>query len=217
MLKKRRSIRPVIIFIIIVLLTSGFIFFDQRVRPTVQSIAEIESKQMAIGAINTAVRAEITKNNINYNDFITWQKDNQGRVAVMQANTVRVNQMQADIALHVQKQLRELEGEIIPVPLGQVLGTYLLAHRGPKFNVKIMPFGTVDVHINDMFEQAGINQTRHKIYLDFTTTVRLVIPLGVGETEIATQVPVVESVIIGDVPQVVADFSGGVFGGLNNK
>lgn len=217
MFKRKRPVKLVIVLIIITLLVGSFIFFDRRVRPTVRTIAEVQATQMAIDAINTAVRSEVTGSNISYKDFITWQKDNNGRVAVMQANTVRVNQMQADIALEVQKRLQELEGKTIPVPLGQVLGSYLLAHWGPKFNVGIMPIGTVDVQVNDKFEHAGINQTRHKIYLDFTTMVRLAIPLGSGEVKVATQVPVTEGIIVGEVPRVVADFSGSIFGNMSGK
>ncbi|MTI83876.1 MAG: sporulation protein YunB [Firmicutes bacterium] len=213
MFKQRRPVKRILVVTIIFsLLLGGFLFLDRRVRPTVHTIAEVKATQMAVDAIQTAVRSEISQNNINYQDFISWQKDNQGRVAVMQANTVRVNQMQADMALEVLSKLQQLEGEVIAVPLGQILGSYILAHWGPRVPVRIMPIGTVDVQIDDSFTHAGINQTRHKIYLDFTTMVKIAIPLGGGEVKVATQVPVAESVIVGEVPEVVADFSGGIFG-----
>lgn len=212
MFNRKRPVKIIIISVIIVFLVGGFLFIDRRVRPAVQTIAEVEVTQMAVDAIHKAVRSELAQQNISYQDFISWQKDNQGRIAVMQANTVRVNQMQAGVALEVQRRLQKLEEKNISVPLGQTLGSYILAHWGPKIKVKVMPIGTVDVQVDDRFEHAGINQTRHKIYLDFTTMVRIAIPLGSGEVKVATQVPVAESVIVGDVPAVVADFSGGIFG-----
>lgn len=218
MFKQPRPIKKIIItLMVIALLISGFLFLDRRVRPAVYSIAEVEVTQMAVDAINRAVRSEIAESNISYQDFITWQKDNQGRVAVMQANMVRVNQVQADMALEVQRRLQELQGETISVPLGQILGSFILAHWGPKINVRITPIGAVDVQIDDKFEHAGINQTRHKIYLDFTTMVRIWIPLESAEVKVATRVPVAESIIVGDVPQVVADFSGSIFGNLTGR
>lgn len=214
MFKQKRPGKKIFIFLIILtLITGSYLFVDMRVRPTVYAIAEVEATQMAVDAINRAVRSEMTESGVNYRDFITWQKDNLGRVAVMQANTVRVNQMQADVALEVQKRLQNLSNKTIAVPLGQVLGSFWLAHWGPGINVKIMPIGTVDVQVDDSFEQAGINQTRHKIYFNFTTMVRIAVPLGSGEVKVATRVPVAESIIVGEVPQVVADFSGGIFGG----
>ncbi len=210
--RKRPAKKILAVMLIITLLLGCFLFLDRRVRPTVRTIAGVEVKQMAVDAIHNAVREEIARQEIDYQDFISWQKDDRGRVAVMQANTVRVNQMQADVALEVQRRLQDLEGKVIPVPLGQILGSYILAHWGPRIPVRIMPLGTVDVQIDDTFSHAGINQTRHKIYLGFTTMVKIAIPLGTSEVEVATQVPVAESIIVGEVPQVVADFSGGIFG-----
>ena len=51
------------------------------------------------------------------------------------------------------------------------------------------------------FESAGINQTRHKIYLSLRTTVRLVIPSGARQVSLGSQVLIAESIIVGEVPQ----------------
>lgn len=210
---KRPFKKTTLLLIVLLILIGSFIIFDQKVRPTVESIAEVKVNQVAIEAINSAVRNQLASENISYEDFIIWQKDNHGRIAFMQANTVKINQMQADMALKVQGSLKQIENEIILIPIGQAIGSYILAHMGPNINVKIMPIGTVNVRVDDVFEHAGINQTRHKIYLGFTTMVRIAIPLGSAEVEVATQVPVTESIIVGDVPNFVADLSGGIFGG----
>ena len=42
----------------------------------------------------------------------------------------------------------------------------MLAGRGPDIPIVIVPVGTVESRVYDVFEQAGINQTRHKIYLE---------------------------------------------------
>ena len=51
------------------------------------------------------------------------------------------------------------------------------------------------------FESAGINQTRHKIYLSLQTSVRLVIPSGARQVLLQSQVLIAESIIVGEVPQ----------------
>src|SRR5690554_3288816 len=124
MFKPKRPFKKITgILITFIMLIGCFVIFDQRVRPTVQSIAEVKVNQIAIEAINSAVRNQLSSNDISYEDFITWQKDNQGRVAFMQANTVKINQMQADMALEVQGSLKQIENEIILVPIGQALGS----------------------------------------------------------------------------------------------
>jgi sporulation protein YunB len=216
--KRRKPHRKVLAVFLLLLLASGlFVFVDRRVRPTLFSIAEVEVTQMAVDAINKTVQKEVSRKNINYQDFITVHRDYNGRVALMQANTVQINRMAADITLNVQQRLRDLQGKQISIPLGQVLGSYILADMGPYIRVGIHPMGTVSVNVIDRFEQAGINQTRHKVYLDFTTMVRVVVPLYSGEVKIATKVPVAESIIVGDVPEAVINFSGGILGVDNLK
>lgn len=211
MFKRRRPYRKIAAICLVLFLIMGvFIFLDRRVRPTLFSIAEVEVTQMAIEAINKTVQEEVTQNDINYQDFITVHRDYNGRVALMQANTVRINQLAADITLDVQDELRALEGKKVSVPLGQILGSYILSGIGPRVNIRIHPMGTVHVDVVDKFEHAGINQTRHKIYFNFDTMVRVVIPIYSGEVEVATKVLVAESIIVGDVPEAVINFPGGL-------
>ena len=51
------------------------------------------------------------------------------------------------------------------------------------------------------FEDAGINQTRHKIYLILNATVRILIGNAAQTVVISSQVLISETIIIGDVPQ----------------
>ncbi len=214
MFEKRRPLRKFCGLVLVLVLLSGVYFLlDRRVRPTLFSIAEVEVTQMAVDVINQTVQREVSRKNIDYRDFIAVHRDNSGRVALMQANTVKINKMAADITLGVQHRLRQLDGKQIYVPLGQVLGSYIFADMGPNINIAIHPMGTVKVNVIDRFEQAGINQTRHKIYLDFNTMVRVVIPLSSGEVKVATKVPVAESIIVGDVPEAVINLPGGILGG----
>ncbi|MEG3070366.1 MAG: sporulation protein YunB [Candidatus Syntrophopropionicum ammoniitolerans] len=87
-----------------------------------------------------------------------------------------------------------------------------MANLGPRLKYNIMPAGTVRVNVVDKFETAGINQTRHAIYLNFDTNVRIVIPFKGGEAVIAMQVPLVESIIVGGVPSTFVSVQGGILG-----
>ena len=67
--------------------------------------------------------------------------------------------------------------------------------------MKIQLYGNVSANLRSSFEGAGINQTRHKIYLSLRTTVRLVIPSGARQVSLGSQVLIAESIIVGEVPQ----------------
>lgn len=213
MFKRRRPYRRwLAIFVALALVGLVYLFFDLRVRPTLLAVAEVQVTRMAVETINQTVQQEVSRNDIEYQDFITVHRDYNGRVALMQANTVRINKLAADITLDVQQRLRGLESEQVAVPFGQIMGSRIFADLGPRINVRVYPMGVVNVDVLDRFEQAGINQTRHKIYLDFTTMVRVVVPLYSGEVEVATKVPVAESIIVGDVPEAVINLPGGILG-----
>ena len=51
------------------------------------------------------------------------------------------------------------------------------------------------------FEACGINQTRHKVYLKVTASIRIVIPTGVKTTQVSANMLVAESIIVGGVPE----------------
>jgi len=189
------------------------ILIDITLRRTFFSIAEVKAVQLATEAVQKTLQEEISNQNLQYQDFISIHKDNQGRVAMMQANTVKVNRVAASTTLALQKTLEELRWQTFSIPLGQVLGIPMLATYGPKLSYHVMPVGTVRVNIVDKFESAGINQTRHTIYLSFDTSVRIVVPSKSGDAVVATQVPLAESIIVGIVPNTFVNVPGNIFGG----
>ena len=61
--------------------------------------------------------------------------------------------------------------------------------------------GTVKTAFVTEFESAGINQTRHKISLEATASVRIVLPSGARTVSVRASALMAESILIGDVPQ----------------
>jgi sporulation protein YunB len=94
--------------------------------------------------------------------------------------------------------------------LGQVFGIKTLASYGPVLPIKIIPVGVVESSIKDQFDSVGINQIRHKILIRIKTTVKMVVPLVKEEIVVNTDVPLTETIIMGEVP----DFYLGVGGKL---
>lgn len=212
--RKKRRIVPLkiprknfsLIFILFILcLVVGFLFADQRLRPTIQAKAEAHARVLATTTINQAIQEKIAKN-IHYEDLISVKVDNRGRVVLMQPNTGEINRLASDATIAVQ-QLMKNTRNTIHIPLGQLLGSQILAGRGPDIPITIVPVGTVESRVHDVFEQAGINQTRHKIHLAVQTTVRIVVPLLQSNVQIKAEVPLTEAIIMGEVPQVY--FGGG--------
>lgn len=200
-----------IVFINIIVI--GLILLaDLTLRQTFFNIAEIKAVQLATEAANEALQQKVADENLQYQDFVLIHKDSEGHIVLMQANTIKVNQFASATTLAIQKALEDLRWQSFGIPVGQILGAPLLANLGPRLKYNIMPAGTVRVNVVDKFETAGINQTRHAIYLNFDTNVRIVIPFKGGEAVIAMQVPLVESIIVGGVPSTFVSVQGGILG-----
>ncbi|NLU40897.1 MAG: sporulation protein YunB [Firmicutes bacterium] len=203
--RRRRAVRAwnIETVILVALLVFGTALFviDVRLRPTILAYAEARALTIATDAINSAVNDKIAIS-IKYEDLIDYRQDNQGRIVAMRLNTGEINRLASQTTIQVQSTLRSISEDRIRIPLGQALGSQILANYGPWITVRIKPLGTVQSTVVDKFEQAGINQSRHKIYLEVTATIQVVIPLVSSTVVVTSEVPIAENIILGEVPEV---------------
>lgn len=186
---------------IFVLLIYSFTIFDRNVKPTLLALTEIKAKSIATQAINQAVQDEI-KDDMKYEDLIKVSYNNDGKVSIIQANTILMNQIASEIALGVKDNIKKISNiSEIKIPLGNTINSQILSQYGPKITVKIVPKGSVKVDFATEFEESGINQTIHRVYLTINVSVRIIVPLAADTANISSTVPIAETIIVGDVPQ----------------
>ncbi len=200
--KPRRLYWRVLVVILIPVLL--FIWMDHNLRPVILSMAEARARVMAVQAMNDAV-FQVMRTGGVYSDLMDVVMDSSGRVSMMQANTARMNEMATQTVLAVQNNLENIASSGIGIPLGSATGIKLLAGSGPTIHVDVVPVGAVSTEFVSEFSSAGINQTRHRIYLQVNTTVQMVIPTGTKTAAVSAHVPVAESIIVGDVPNSFVD------------
>ncbi|BBB92853.1 MAG TPA: sporulation protein YunB [Methylomusa anaerophila] len=205
--RKRRTIP--LIPLIIILISGILVFFfwraETHLKPTLMAIAETRATLIATQSINDVINDKVSVS-IDPKTLVNVSVDEHGRVVLIQPNTMEFNKLAADTTIKVQESLKNIAEEKIRIPIGQVLGSQLLASMGPKITVTIIPIGTVQVKVVDKFEQAGINQTRHMVYLLATTEIRIVVPLVSKSVSVNTQVPIAEYVVVGEVPNTYVQF-----------
>ena len=126
---------------------------------------------------------------------------------MVQSNTILMNQIASDVAIQIQNELKKAKTTTSYIPIGTALGSPILAKYGPQVKVSIEPIGTVNVNFSTKFEDAGITQTRHRIYLEVKAQVNVVIPLSTEPKEVKAHVPICETILIGEVPQSYVDTS----------
>jgi len=181
--------------------------FDGNLTRVVLSLADARARSLAVQVLNAAVEETISSG-VSYDQLMNVTTGPDGAVRLIQANTAEMNRLASRVTLLAQKKLEELEDQTISVPLGSALGLTIFAGSGPKIPVQILPVGAVTPRFDTEFQTAGINQTRHKLLLTLTATVRLVIPTGASVMEASTQMAVAESIIVGQVPDSFVDLNG---------
>ncbi len=172
---------------------------DKVVTPTVMAVADAEMRAKSMEIINTSILKEYSKQ-FNYDDIIKVEKDEQGNISMLKADTLKMSKIASDVALNSQKELKALGHIGIKVPIGYIFNNNILANMGPDVSVKMEPIGYIETKYQSEFESAGINQTRHKIYVQVYAKIRIIIPTQKDDIEVKSEVPISETIIVGKTP-----------------
>lgn len=202
--KKKKLIA--VLLVLAALILSVFIYFRRNVAPVIIEVSEATVKSITTLAVNDAVYYTLS-DALKYEDLVSVSRNEDGDIVYMQANSLKINAIARDVASLSQKNLDEMGSRAMKVPLGAFSGTAVFAGMGPEIDLKIIPIGSVYCEFSSVFEAVGINQTRHKIYLDVVADVELIIPAASATVSSKTQVLICESVIVGKVPSTFLNLS----------
>ena len=184
------------IFIITLIAVITFYSIFRSINPIFEGLCMEKAREIGTYIMNNA--SNIVLDNIDYNNIVSIEKDKNNNV--LRTDVVVINKIASDIALEAEKQFKELENETIKIPIGALTGNKYLAGAGPNINIKVIPTGNILTEIKNEFESQGINQTVYRIYLELTCKVSIVTQYKTIEDEIVNQVLLVETVIVGGVP-----------------
>ena len=200
--KKRKWGRLILLGLLLICIL--LLLLEQNLSQTMLDMAYAQAYSMAVETLNRAVK-DVTENGVGYEELIDMRLDGEGHVSLLRANTMRMNEIAAQTALKAEDELNSIKNQFVEIPLGAGLGVRFLSGFGPRIRVQILPVGAVHTSFDTQLETAGINQTRHKIFLTLRATVSLIIPTGSQLVEVESKIPIAESIIVGDVPQSFVD------------
>ena len=188
----------------VILFLTGLIvsifLLDLRVRPYIQSISSYQAQIYGTRVINDAIYEELAKDNVRYDNLVTLTQNAQGEITSLQTDMVALGRLRSRVTDAVLQEIDEMGKQDIYLSMGTLSGVQLLSGRGPDLNLKVVPSGYMTSEIENRFDSAGINQTRHQILLDVSVAVDILLPGDTLRTEVTAQVPVAETVIVGAVP-----------------
>ena len=108
--------------------------------------------------------------------------------------------MISDLTENIQNRFNEMENTQIDIPIGNLFGIYYFSGIGPSIPAKVKISGTLDTEVKSEFLAKGINQTLHRIYVNFECYVRIITPIKNFQKKITNQVIIAEHVIVGNIP-----------------
>lgn len=178
-----------------------------HLRPVLTSMASARVSNSVNRIVAAAVEEAIQRGDINYEAFVTFEKDATGRVTALRSNVAEVNRMQSAISEEILRRLSEVSTSELRIPIGTLTGSALLSGRGPSITVRMQAVGSASAVFRNEFSAAGINQTRHQILLEVDVYMSILLPGIRTSTTVANEIAVAETVIVGSVPESYTYFS----------
>ena len=187
-----------IVTIIIVALLTVF-FLIKTITPVFNNLCQSEAKATATKIVNDTI--DDVMENYTYTDLVVINKDNDGKINSIHADTATLNKIVSNIATNIQKNIDSQENRDIYIRLGTFTGITLLSGRGPKVPIRISSIGNIDTNIKSEFESAGINQTIHRITLETKCEIQILTPFNTIVSSVEDKVILAENIVIGEIPE----------------
>ena len=184
-----------LVFVILLLSLRG------KYRYVISDLAKTSVMNTTSDLANDAIARQIATGNIAYDRIVFFEKDLEGRITALKTNMSEVNRLKTDVLNIINDEILALDSSDIGIPTGSLFLPELFSGKGPAIPVHILSIRNSDANFISTFSQAGINQTLHRLNMEVTIDVALLV---LGETSsftMSSEVVVAETIIVGQVPQ----------------
>lgn len=196
-----RCLRRIVLLTAVCLLTGCVLYFNAQLRPMLASLATTRVSNAVNRIVSEAVNEAVENGSIQYEQLISYEKDNEGRITALHSNMAAFNRLQSEILDIVLARIDQVSARELSIPIGSLTGISLLAGRGPRISVRMESVGSSSARFQNEFTSAGINQTKHRIVLEIDVSVSILLPGFSTATQVSNAVTVAETVIVGSVPE----------------
>ena len=193
------------------ILLAIFLTFRGKYRDIVSELAVTQVKNTTSDLTNDAIAKQIAAGNIQYDRIVFFEKDLDGRITALKTNMSEVNRLKTDILNIINDVILALDHSDIGVPLGSLFMPEFLSGKGPAIPVHILSIRNSDAVFLSDFSQAGINQTLHKLTMEVSVDVAILVLGQTSSFTLSSEVVVAETVIVGQVPDTFLQ-TGGIYG-----
>ncbi len=198
-LRKRHSISKVMLLpCLFVCICAVSVFILHRAEPTFKARCSDYSNRAFTELVNACIK-DIAKTD-DFKNFFEAVYDDNHRITSIEANPSTINTVKSTLVIDIQNALNADYPAYIDIPLGALSKYALLTSYGPNLHIKIIPISIVNCELEDEFEAVGINQVRHKLFMNVYVDMHYCgYTLDESERIYAT-IPLAETIYSADVP-----------------
>ena len=171
-----------------------------RYLPAVRRLAAMQAENETSNRINDAVLSCLQDLGLDCSDLVCLEKLSDGSVAAAQWDMTALNLLRGALLTELNRLIPDLDSQTLGVPLGNVFFPALLSGRGGRLPVRVVSLRGANAEPCSSFTRAGINQTLCNLELRVSVELLLLTPAGLVTSEVATCVPVSQTLIVGPVP-----------------
>ena len=187
----------IIVLAVLILLLS----LRGKYRYVISDLAKTSVMNTTSDLTNDAIARQIATGDIAYDRIVFFEKDLDGRITALKTNMSEVNRLKTDVLNIINDEILALDQSDIGIPVGSLFLPELFSGKGPAIPVRILSIRNSDANFVSSFSQAGINQTLHRLNMEVSIDVAVLV---LGETSsftMTSEVVVAETIIVGQVPQ----------------
>lgn len=194
------------LIIIIIIAITVVIAISKSINPIFENLCK--EKAINRGTEISNKKASEALEMYDLSNILNFIKTGNDEAGILKIDVVTINKIVSEIALKVEEEFQKTSNEVLSIPIGALTGNKYLAGIGPEFDIKINLAGNIETQLKTEFVQMGINQTMYRIYLDIFCTVNVVTAYKTIPEKINSQILLVETVIVGNVPETYYNLNG---------
>ena len=190
--------RVVSVFLIISILT---VICDIKMRPIIETVGGTALKNSLSNVLDRTVNEIVDELGVKYGEMVNIERNSDGTIAAITLNSSYINGYKADLSDGCSDRLAKFDKTTVPIPMSSIIG--FAVFDNPMFNIDVTAtiYGFAVTDVESKFESAGINQTRHTIYLNVQASAHAYMGLCHLNESVDETIILVETIIVGKVPQ----------------
>lgn len=178
-----------------------FCFAGFGTQSALQTVCQSRAKLLGMQILNDAMEDYLMQLPLSSGDLVRVDLSAADQVSSIQVDVIEANRIRTELSEAVIAKLSAMEPVEVKLPLGSLSGNRFLMGLGPRIPVSLSPGGSLKSEVVSTFDEASINQTRHRLLLSMTAQMYCMAPFLQCSAEVSSEFALAETLVVGEVPE----------------